>query len=254
MSESPKDSRLSFVKVAELQRRAIPHFHAVIRLDARTITPGEGLAPPQTNLTAQQLIWLVRRAAAATELVLNEDQVLRFGEQIDIRLITPGAGSNADEISGRQIASYLAKYVTKSLADFGVFARRISPVAIEGLDVTEHVRNLMKAVVVLAGSTDREDMLAWVHTLGFRGHPVSKSRYFSTTMTALRDRRVAWRRDQALRWGRAPIASDESAEPVQWEFDRLGHSTLGDRALVLSAFARAQQERITAREALREGT
>jgi len=27
---------------------------------------------------------------------------------------------------------------------------------------------------------------------------------------------------------------------MQWEFERLGHSSLGDRVLVLSAFARAQ--------------
>jgi hypothetical protein len=40
---------------------------------------------------------------------------------------------------------------------------------------------------------------------------------------------------------------------MQWEFERLGHTSLGDRVLVLSAFARAQQQRFTARDALREG-
>ena len=33
-AENPKNTRVSFMKVVELQRRALPHFHAVIRLDA----------------------------------------------------------------------------------------------------------------------------------------------------------------------------------------------------------------------------
>ncbi|WP_425271222.1 replication initiator [Mycobacterium gastri] len=37
----PKGTRPSFVKVVELQRRGVPHFHAVIRLDAAS-SPGDG--------------------------------------------------------------------------------------------------------------------------------------------------------------------------------------------------------------------
>jgi hypothetical protein len=36
---------------------------------------------------------------------------------------------------------------------------------------------------------------AWAHTLGFRGHVLTKSRAYSTTYTALRAERVAWRDD-----------------------------------------------------------
>ena len=97
------------------------------------------------------------------------------------------------------------------------------------------------------------DRLSWVHTLGYRGHVISKSRQFSTTMTALRERRAAWRKEQAHDGLPAAITRDESNAPMQWEFERLGHTSLGDRVLVLSAFARAQQQRFTARDALREG-
>ena len=46
IGEPVKSVRLNYVKVAELQRRAIPHFHAVIRLDAPPV-PGE----PPTRLS-----------------------------------------------------------------------------------------------------------------------------------------------------------------------------------------------------------
>jgi hypothetical protein len=45
IGEPAKSVRINYVKVAELQRRAIPHFHAVIRLDAPP-EPGESPTPP----------------------------------------------------------------------------------------------------------------------------------------------------------------------------------------------------------------
>jgi hypothetical protein len=110
----------------------------------------------------------------------------------------------------------------------------------------------MRIIVKLAEQQPYEDMLSWAHTLGYRGHDISKSRQFSTTMTALRERRAAWRKEQACEGATAAITQDEYA-PIQWEFERLGHTSLGDRVLVVSAFARAQQQRFAARDALREG-
>ncbi|HTX96942.1 MAG TPA: replication initiator [Mycobacterium sp.] len=144
--------------------------------------------------------------------------------------------------------------MTKSVADFGILARRFSPAAIDQLDVTEHVREIMRTIVALAEQEPCKDMLSWVHTLGYRGHVISKSRQFSTTMTALRERRATWRKEQARERMPAALTQDESNAPMQWEFERLGHSSLGDRVLVLSTFARAQQQRFTARDALREGS
>ncbi|HTX96810.1 MAG TPA: replication initiator [Mycobacterium sp.] len=130
----------------------------------------------------------------------------------------------------------------------------LAPAAIDQLDVTEHVREIMRTIVTLAEQEPYQDMLSWVHTLGYRGHVISKSRQFSTTMTALRERRAAWRKEQARESAPPAMTQDELDAPRQWEFEQLGHSSLGDRVLVLSAFARAQQERFAARDALREGT
>jgi hypothetical protein len=253
-SENPKNTRVSFMKVVELQRRGLPHFHAVIRLDAASEL-GQPPSPPDTTVGTGEFAALVRQAAIAIQINVSGEKVLRFGDQLDIKIIgctDTGEAGNAD-ISSRQIAGYLAKYVTKSVADFGVLARRFSPAAIDQLDVTEHMREIMRTIVKLAEQQPYEDMLSWVHTLGYRGHVISKSRQFSTTMTALRERRAAWRKEKARDGAPAAITQDESNPPMQWEFERLGHTSLGDRVLVLSAFARAQQQRFAARDALREG-
>jgi hypothetical protein len=120
-AENPKNTRVSFMKVVELQRRGLPHFHAVIRLDAAS-EPGQPPSPPDTTVGAGDFAALVRQAAIAIEITVNGDKVLRFGDQLDIKIIgctDTGEAGNAD-ISSRQIAGYLAKYVTKSVADFGV--------------------------------------------------------------------------------------------------------------------------------------
>ena len=142
---------------------------------------------------------------------VSGDNVLRFGDQLDIKIIRctdTGEGRDAG-VSSRLIAAYLAKYVTKSVADFGVLARRFSPAAIDQLDVTEHVRKIMWTIVALAEQEPYRDMLSWVHTLGYRGHVISKSRQFSTTMTALRERRAGWRKDQARENAPPAITQDE---------------------------------------------
>ena len=93
--------------------------------------PGQPPAAPDTTVSAQQFIVLVRQAATETALALPGDKTLRFGEQIDIKVIasTNGKEGNEGQMSGRQIAGYLAKYVTKSVADFGIGVRRFSPAA-----------------------------------------------------------------------------------------------------------------------------
>ena len=127
-AENPKNTRVSFMKVVELQRRALPHFHAVIRLDAAS-EPGQPPSPPEIRISAGDFAALVRQAATAIEMTVSGDKVLRFGDQLDIKIIRctdTGEGRDAG-VSSRLIAAYLAKYVTKSVADFGVLARRFSP-------------------------------------------------------------------------------------------------------------------------------
>jgi hypothetical protein len=252
-AESPKSTRVSFMKVVELQRRGLPHFHAVIRLDAAS-QPDRPPSPPDTSIGTGDFAALVRRAAVAIEIKVNGDRILRFGDQFDIKIIRPAdAGESGADISSRQIAAYLAKYVTKSVADFGILARRFSPAAIDQLNVTEHVREILRAIVTVAEEEDCEEMLSWVHTLGYRGHVMSKSRQFSTTMTALRERRAAWRKEQQPQNCAGPVgAQNNSGPPMQWEFERVGHISLGDRVLAVSAFDRAREQRFAARRAVTE--
>jgi hypothetical protein len=96
------------------------------------------------------------------------------------------------------------------------------------------------------------DMLQWVRTLGYRGHVVSKSRQFSTTMTALGGRRAEWRKSR-IHDALSTISPSRADEAIPWQFQRLGHVNLGDRVLAVSASGRAQEQRIVAREAAKEG-
>jgi hypothetical protein len=102
-----------------------------------------------------------------------------------------GPGEVTPPRSGRSVAAYLAKYVTKSVAEFGVGTRRMSPLAVAELDLTSHVRAILTTLTGLAAHRAYHGMDRWLHTLGFRGHITTKSRLFSTTMGALRAHRAA---------------------------------------------------------------
>jgi hypothetical protein len=119
------------------------------------------------------------------------------------------------------------------------------------LDVTDHVREILRTIVTISAQAGYTEIMAWIHTLGYRGHVVSKSRQFSTTMTTLRERRRAWRTSQ-IHDALGPIAENRTRQPI-WQFHRVGHTSLGDRVLAVSAFGRAREQRFAARSALTEG-
>jgi hypothetical protein len=77
------------------------------------------------------------------------------------------------------VAAYLAKYVTKSVAEFGVGIRRMSPLAVAELDVTAHVRAILTTITDMAAHRTYDGMDRWLHTLGYRG-PTTKSAVFHT--------------------------------------------------------------------------
>jgi len=279
MGEDPRVVRVSFVKVVELQRRGVPHFHAVIRLDAAT-PAGEELAAPTTGLTAIELGALVHQAVAAATLdVTGPDgtrRCVRFGEQTDAQPLRPhstvdsvdSGGGEVEPvgIAGRAVAGYLAKYVTKSVAEFGLTPHRMSPLAIDTLAVREHVRAILTTVRDLAALPEYAAMLGWLHTLGFRGHITTKSRSYSTTMGALRARRAAWHTTRSTDTAviAAPSIGDPPSPgavagaqrcydavhrgvPGEWLFDHVGHGSEGERVLAISAATRARDQRFVAR-------
>lgn len=288
----PKSVRMSFVKVVEMQARAIPHIHALIRLDPATDTGDHDVHCPAATrggggnrhdtghpweppITAAELSALIQQAARAITLdvpdlrAANDTEAatvtVRFGTQIDTQPLLPEyvaaqdnsreSNAAAERLSPRRVAGYLAKYVTKSLQELGISARRLSGEAIAGLEVTEHVRTVLTTIDHLAkgarvrGIESLTGIGRWLHTLGYRGHITTKSRHYSTTLGELRARRHQWTLKQIATGGevrqatRADQTTSEVHSDVCWQFDRSGHASLGDRVLVLSAAHRRIETR-----------
>ncbi|GAA3484473.1 replication initiator [Streptomyces yanii] len=83
------------------------------------------------------------------------------------------------------------------------------------------MRALMRTCWQLGGVPELEPLRlrAWAHTLGYRGHILTKSRVYSTTYTALRADRAEHER----------AASDATDEPgtitdARWRYVGSGHS------------------------------
>lgn len=245
-AEFARRCRVSFVKVAEFQRRGVVHFHALIRLDG----PGEDYQPPQTSIDATTLAETIRQAAAQVRLIVEmpdgPDLVLRFGNQLDTQTVN---GGPSGELTPEHAARYIAKYATKSAEDFGLGERRITPEALALLDVPSHVERLVRTAWQLGEHDAYEGLRRWVHMLGFRGHFASKSRRYSTTLGAIRGERRAYRQRQAAEHVRELIDEDTTLVISHWEFAGTGYMTTGDAALALSAAARAREQRQAAREA-----
>ncbi|MGH3710049.1 MAG: replication initiator [Pseudonocardiaceae bacterium] len=241
--------RLSFVKVAEFQRRAIVHFHALIRLDG----PGTDFTPPQVNLDATDLTDAIREAAGLVRLTVDMPNdaglELRFGEQTDIQPIN---GGPTGELTPERAANYIAKYATKSADDFGLGDRRITLETLPLLDVSDHVTRLVQTCWQLGEHETYTGLSRWLHMLGFRGHFASKSRRYSTTLGAIRGERRAYRQHQAAEHIRELLPDEQDTTLVvsHWEFTGVGYLTTGDAALALSAAARAREQRQAAREAV----
>lgn len=240
--------RVSFVKVAEFQRRGVVHFHALVRLDA----PGDEFAPTVLPLDVHDLADAVKRAAEhvrlTTDMPDGSGVVLRFGQQIDTQTINGGPA----ELTAEHAARYIAKYATKSAEDFGVGDRRLTPAALPALGLSAHVQRLINTGWVLGGCASFEGVRRWVHMLGFRGHFASKSRRYSTTLGAIRGERRAYRQQQAAELARE-LGADEPDDSTlvvgNWTFAGLGYLTSGDAALAASAAARAREQRQAARDA-----
>ncbi|MFJ8723592.1 replication initiator [Streptomyces sp. NPDC093269] len=190
-SRFAQHARLSFARVAEYQKRAAVHVHAVIRLDGPN---GPDDEPPAWG-TAELLIDAVRASARRILFRTPYSQAvgelaLRWGSQIDARpLGADGHGTDDDAV-----AAYVAKYVTKGASETGAGTDHALTTwtDIEIARVSEHVRSLMRTCWRLGGLPEYEhlNLRSWAHTLGYRGHILTKSRAYSTTYAALRAERA----------------------------------------------------------------
>jgi hypothetical protein len=255
--------RVSYVKVAEYQRRGALHFHCVVRLDHGQAGDDRALVEPPAEEFSHEL--LARAVLAAVEHVSVDSPALedvgrggsrtiRWGRQTEIRALY--LGSSPQEAAA--CAAYIAKYATKSTEACGGLMHRLAARDLESLRVRPHVRRYVECAWQLASEPHLRDLRLrrWAHALAFRGHCFTKSRHYSTTFTVLRRARHEHvlrqlhggeRRDP---WGR-PFSAGASRELRRFQFTGLGFKTLGDAWLAESGASRAREQRRIAREELR---
>jgi hypothetical protein len=184
-----KHLTLSFAKVTEYQKRGAVHFHAVIRLDG----PGGPESPPPAWATAQLLEQAMRSAADSVEVhtpysPATGERDIRWGRQLDVHPIRSDAFTET-AVTDSAVAAYVAKYVSKSVGDSGGVDYRITDAeSIRLAPVNGHIRALMGVCWRLGGLSELDSLRlrSWTHTLGYRGHVLTKSRCYSTTYGALR--------------------------------------------------------------------
>ncbi|MEV5798797.1 replication initiator [Streptomyces collinus] len=280
--EAHAESRVSFGKVAEYQKRGAVHFHAVIRFDG----PDGPDSPPPAWATLDLLTDAIRAAAGrvAIDIAPAEDQparTLTWGTQLDVRPIRSfGEGS---EITEQAVASYVAKYATKAAEISGaadtpvhcrkcrgsgrsaVYDRADSSLSrctgchgtglgedLARLEISEHARRLMAACIDLQVLYPERQLARWAHMLGFRGHFSTKSRRYSTTLSELRQVRADYRAAQQRAALGLPDPDDEEATTLtlaHWVYAGHGH-TPGESWLAANIRRDIQHNRETAREEL----
>lgn len=183
--------RVEYLRIAEYQARGVIHYYVIFQLDGP-----QDRGAPAAWATAQVLAAAVRsaakRASVSAPAALGGHPV-RFGEQIDVQFIT--LGGTDDQLHEQKVSGYLAKYVTKGVESARGVNRPIRHVwEIDVLVKSPHMRVLMHTGWRLGGLPRLRGLRlrAWCHTLGYRGHAVTKSRRYSSTFTRLRADRVAY--------------------------------------------------------------
>lgn len=254
--------RVSYVKVAEYQRRGSLHFHCVIRLDAAQPREQAGCVEPPPVEFGCDLLEEAIRAAVAEISVLSPapegdagtgQRLIEWGREVEVRPIAVGEG-----VDPRACAGYIAKYATKSTEAVGGLTSRVDAGDLPHLRVREHVRGYVECAWRLGGERHLHALRLrrCAHMLGFRGHCFTKSRRYSTTFTALRRARHEYvlrrlhprgRRDP---WDR-PLSEGASDELRRFRFMGLGYPTPGDAWLAERVADCDREQRRVAREELR---
>ena len=133
---APRQVRLSYIKVAEYQRRGLVHLHAVVRLDqALPAYRAAEVKPPPARFTVELLEDAIRATAADVRAPLPGELgggAVSWGGELDIRRL--------DMAERSRVAGYLAKYATKSTELAGSVVHRVTEAAVDALPVREHVR------------------------------------------------------------------------------------------------------------------
>ncbi|MFD6863127.1 replication initiator [Streptomyces diastaticus] len=232
--------RVSYAKVAEYQQRGMIHFQAVIRLDGRA----GPYTPPPAWATPELLADAIRIAATRAHIDGPEingcARSFAFGEQIDTRIIRSSAFQGGTTITEGKVAGYVAKYATKGTeaATGSLYHRlkRITDLWFES--VPEHAAQMIRTAWALGARDDLKhlNLRKWAHMLGFRGHFSTKTRAYSTTLSALRAARAAWHRPHT------PPPSPTTLVLAHWAYDGTGLTPDLERlsALINGGLTRAE--------------
>ncbi|WP_405762043.1 replication initiator [Streptomyces sp. NBC_00045] len=213
-------ARVSYAKVAEYQRRGLIHFHAVIRLDG----PAGSYTPPPAWATPELLADAVRVAAARARVVGPDidrrSLSFTFGSEIDTRIIKSSAFQAGTTITEGKVAGYVAKYATKRTEGAtGTLDHRLKLIAELGQeDIPDHAAGMIRTAWTLGARRDLTHLRlrTWAHMLGFRGHFSTKTRTYSTTLSALRHARAAWHHRHT------PAPRLSTLVLARWAFDGIG--------------------------------
>jgi hypothetical protein len=245
--------RVSFVKVAEWQRRAAIHLHAVIRLDGINPYDRSIIVAPPVWADAGLLEAAIRDAAERVSVELprvgHRERVAVWGEQLDIRPVSVP----------ERAAAYVAKYATKTAGDtlVGLPATRLRSLDVMAL----RRRGLSAHVAILLALCFRLDqreecaglrLAEHAHTLGFAGHFATKSRHYSTTLGALRAARRTWRANQPTTQADVWAADGQSDTVIvgDWRLVGVGYARYGDIELAATLTREHHQARQYAREVI----
>jgi Replication initiator protein, pSAM2 len=231
-----REVRISYLKVAEYQRRGLVHLHVLMRLD-RHMPPerADEHHPPAPRYTAALLEQALRDTVATVACPAPKDLgggAVRWGSQLDVQLL---------EGRQKQVAGYLAKYATKSTEHAGGTAHRITFGELDRLRMREHPRRLVQTVFQLHERNREVRLARCAHQNGYRGHCLTKSRRYSTTLTALRQARELWIHERLAHHGRPQLAPGERV--ARYRYRGIGHVTAADVHLAAKAAIQTRQLR-----------
>jgi hypothetical protein len=248
----PDRIRLSFGKAAEMQRRAVVHFHAIIRLDGADPDNPAAVLPPPAGLDAADLVDAIEHAACTVAFTTDphplrpEGWPIGWGEQLRTRIVTVAAHG---DLTDGMVAAYLAKYATKSTEITGHVTGRLTDdtITVHADPDGEHTERLLDACWTLGRPRDWRRLRRWAHMYGFGGHFLTKSRTYSVTFTLLRRQRITYRRPLIAGPGQATTNDDQETVLVVnfLQFVGAGWHTTADAMLASGAAARAREHEPT---------
>jgi hypothetical protein len=192
-------AQLHYLKVAEVQRRGLAHFHCVLRLDG----PESIDVDPPAWATVELIERIVRSSIERAWAPDLDGRSVQWGRVYDVQDL---AQRDEDAV---KVAAYVAKYAAKTTDGSKELARRFrSRRQIVTLVDDPHLKRLALTAWDLGGEAKYESLRLkeHAHTFGFTGQLITKSRAFSTTFAALRNARTVH------------MAGEREGDPVEGTF------------------------------------